>query len=253
MKSFYWITASYFGVHFLPRHSLYAETLPWPCTNSVGGCRAFSRIDHGKPSSACGPSFWFRHPHQHASTAPSRTQSNWRSRRSSALQPSVSFSPSRRAVAPSTANLFSATLCRVAWMQSKCWWLDWCQCWSETGSLRPDVRTSASAQVHVFRSRQWSVLFKRYSKEKFRTHCSIKSTQKLQLSINQSTNQSFIHSINHSINQSINEIDKIYLLKVASLGGGARPRWHPRGGWHPKEKNFVGKFTKNSGETRSDR
>jgi len=34
---------------------------------------------------------------------------------------------------------------------------------------------------------------------------------------------------------------------VASLG------WHPPGGWHLKEKNFVGKFTKNSGETKSDR
>ena len=38
---------------------------------------------------------------------------------------------------------------------------------------------------------------------------------------------------------------------VASLGGGSgadRLGWHPPGGWHPREKNFVGKFTKNSGE-----
>jgi len=31
-----------------------------------------------------------------------------------------------------------------------------------------------------------------------------------------------------------------------------RPVWHPPGGWHPKEK-IVGKFTNNSGETRSGR
>jgi len=47
---------------------------------------------------------------------------------------------------------------------------------------------------------------------------------------------------------------------VASLGWARgrtrayRPGWHPPGGWHPSEKNiFVGEFTKNSGQTRSNR
>jgi len=32
-----------------------------------------------------------------------------------------------------------------------------------------------------------------------------------------------------------------------TLQGVTSERWHPPGGWHPKEKN-CGKFTKNSGE-----
>ena len=49
------------------------------------------------------------------------------------------------------------------------------------------------------------------------------------------------------------QLEAMQLDAVASLGGGAdRPGWHPPGGWHPKKKNFVNKFTKNNGETRSD-
>jgi len=42
---------------------------------------------------------------------------------------------------------------------------------------------------------------------------------------------------------------------MASLGGGAGgpPRVTPSRGLHPNDKSFVGKFTKNSGQTRSDR
>jgi len=41
------------------------------------------------------------------------------------------------------------------------------------------------------------------------------------------------------------------MCTVASLGGGEgadRPGWHP-----PKENKILGKFTTNSGHTRSDR
>jgi len=49
-----------------------------------------------------------------------------------------------------------------------------------------------------------------------------------------------------------------YIVVAATRSGvtrgeADRPGWHPPGGWHPKEKNFVCKFTKNNGETRSDR
>ena len=36
-------------------------------------------------------------------------------------------------------------------------------------------------------------------------------------------------------------------------GGADRPGWHLPGGWHQKKHVFVAEFTKNSGQTRSDR
>ena len=58
--------------------------------------------------------------------------------------------------------------------------------------------------------------------------------------------------IRHKVDNTKNNIKHA----VASLGvrrGGRTARVTPSRGWYPNEKKFLGKFTKNSGETRSDR